>query len=517
NCCDQAEYFVKRAVIRLPEDRNAAIADLEEAISRDSQLADARYLKAQIHFDDRDWSSAIPELEYLKSQQFKPRETLFMLGISQLEEGDAVNARLNLQAAREAGSQEYRLLAALGEFAYEDEDWEGAVSLLTLALQQNPNSELETLRALSNFELQNYKDVIADLKDKNLDSFHAASALGRSYYETDDHSNAVTALSKALDLKPEGEIAYLLGNSQFLLKKYVEAAGSYLKAVENKYETAVLYNNLGKAYEQSGSIEDAISAYTKAIDIEPGYQRAMQNRGIAYFDHGNYEGAIGDLSEIDDENNEEVNFYLAESYFKTEAYKPALSHYNKAIAAGRKDGHVYHRRGRTYIELDQAAAALADLDLAIQAGKKDASVYMDRAQVNIYMNNERAAMADLNEAITRDGNNADAYYNRGYLKELQENFNEAIIDYKKVIELNPEDDKAFYALANCTVSAGNVGGGLTFIEKAISINDQEASYYKVKGNILYRIAREEEACEFWEKAISMGDRKASFYINQYCK
>ncbi len=515
---DEAEYFVSRAEIRMEKDIDGALSDLGEALARDSKMNEARMIKSQIHFGRSEWTAAITELNYLRNEQYQPGKVLYMLGISQLESGDRDNARASLEAAKDAGSREYRLFAELGTFAFEDEQWETAIGLLTTAIQQDAAPGLMLMRGQAYFSMGEYDKTIKDLSDLQLEGFAPNYALGKAYYETDNHQDAATTLEKAYSFNPEsGETAYLLGNSRFLLKDYKGAIDSYLKAVTNDYKEAVLYNNLGKAYEQQDDREDAISAYSKALELDPAYDRALQNRGIAFFQSGNYEGAIGDLVKIDAQDNDEVNYYLAESYYRTSDFKVALAHYNRAIEAGRKDGDIYHKRGRTYIELDQAGAALSDINLAIKAGKTDASVYMDRARVNIYMGNERGAMTDLNEAISKDTDNPDAYYNRGYLRELQENFTEAISDYKKVMKLNPEDDKTLYSLANCTVSTGNLGGGLTYIDQAIELNDGEASYFKVKGNILYRMGREKEACTYWEKAISLGDKKSSFYIDQYCK
>ncbi|MCA6074447.1 tetratricopeptide repeat protein [Fulvivirga sedimenti] len=513
----KTEYYVDRGTIRMETNKTGALADFNKALEIDPELKNARAMRAQILYNDAQYTSAITDLEILLLAGHDLKNVAFMLGISYLETGDVQKAQEMLEKAEAAGSSEPRLFAELGRIHFEAQNWEGTIQALDRAITPSQYADLRILRGQAHFKLEGYEKSVQDLetvKDHNAASLFA---LGKSYYELDRHERASATLKMAFDANSaDSEIPYLLGNSYFRLDNYKGAIDSYLKAIVNGNQDPVLYNNLGKAYEQTGGVEDAISAYTKALEIDPDYNRARQNRGEALYNNGNYAGAIDDLSKIE-EKDDRVNFYLAESYFKTSAWKQALQYYNRSIDGGRKTGDVYHQRGRTYLELDQVSAGLADIDLAIKAGKKDAGVYLDRARANIYLNNERAALTDLNEAIAQDKENPDAYYNRGYLRELQENFNEAISDYKMVISLDPKDDKAYYSLANSMVSVGNVGGALEPIDKAISLNDQDASYFKVKGNILYRIDRGEEACENWKKSVSLGDRKSSFYIDQYCK
>ena len=515
----EADYHVSRATIRMEAGNDEkALADIKEALQIDANRNDARMMRAGILLKQGDHARAIEDLRILDAAGYEKSRTAYLLGTSLIETGQRQEARPYLEKAYQNGSREIPLLREIGKFEFEDANFDRAAEMFSLLLQKEDDARVRSLRGQAYFQLENYEKAISDLSEVECNSFGEWSALGRSYYELDRHTDAASALAAAFKINPEhAETAYLLGNSRFRTEDFRGAIDSYLKSAAAGYGEAVLFNNLGKAYEQVDSREDAISAYNRALEIDPEYERARQNRGEALFLQGNYKGAIEDLSLVTDKKNERVNYYIAESHSRLGDHKMALTYYNRAIDAGRKDGEIYHKRGRTYLELEQVAPALADLNLALQAGNKDADVYLDRARANIYMNNERAAMADLNEAIAKDDKNALAFYNRAYLKEIQENYQEAISDYKKVIFLDPDDDKAYYSLANSMVSVGNVGGALEPIDQAIQLNASDPAYFKVKGNILYRIGKEDDACSFWKKAVDMGDGKSSFYIDQYCK
>ncbi|WP_313894346.1 tetratricopeptide repeat protein, partial [Psychrobacillus sp.] len=61
------------------------------------------------------------------------------------------------------------------------------------------------------------------------------------------------------------------------------------KAIEINPEYALAYNNRGSAYGNLGKYEEAVADYTKAIEISPEYAHAYNNRAKVYEKLGNNE------------------------------------------------------------------------------------------------------------------------------------------------------------------------------------------------------------------------------------
>ena len=61
--------------------------------------------------------------------------------------------------------------------------------------------------------------------------------------------------------------------------------------VENNAE---VYNNRGLSWHKKGDYDKAISAYTKAIELNPEYAEAYCNRGPVYTEKGQYDRGIPD-------------------------------------------------------------------------------------------------------------------------------------------------------------------------------------------------------------------------------
>ena len=61
-------------------------------------------------------------------------------------------------------------------------------------------------------------------------------------------------------------------------------------------DKSVDHYNRGIAYIEKGQYDQAISEFTKAIEINPGFAEAYGNRGAAYFKKGEHDLAISDCN-----------------------------------------------------------------------------------------------------------------------------------------------------------------------------------------------------------------------------
>ena len=61
-------------------------------------------------------------------------------------------------------------------------------------------------------------------------------------------------------------------------------------------ETAAEDLQSGNDYFSQGYFDQAIIEYTKAIDIDPNYAKAYDNRGVAYAKEGSFSRAIADFT-----------------------------------------------------------------------------------------------------------------------------------------------------------------------------------------------------------------------------
>ena len=65
---------------------------------------------------------------------------------------------------------------------------------------------------------------------------------------------------------------------------------------ESELGNAEAYYNRGLAYGKKGKYDQAISDFTRALELNPGNARAYDRRGFAYGKKGQYDQAISDFT-----------------------------------------------------------------------------------------------------------------------------------------------------------------------------------------------------------------------------
>jgi len=114
------------------------------------------------------------------------------------------------------------------------------------------------------------------------------------------------------------------GNDDFSRHNFDQAIYEYTKAIDVNPNFAKAYNNRGVAYAQEGSLSRAIADFTMAIADNSKDAEAYNNRGHAYAQQGDFLQAIHDYTKAIDinaiyvkaYNNREIAYYRMEQYDK---------------------------------------------------------------------------------------------------------------------------------------------------------------------------------------------------------
>ena len=215
--------------------------------------------------------------------------------------------------------------------------------------------------------------------------------------------------------------------------------------------TAQEYYNRGNIYGKQGNLTQAISDYTKAIEINPKYTEAYYNRGNTYEKQGNLTQAISD--------------------------------YTKAIEINPKYTAAYCNRGNAYQTQGNLKEAISDYTKALEINPNFAGVYINRGDVYQTQGNLPLAIADYNKAIEINPNFAGVYTNRGNVYQTQGNLPLAIADYNKALEISPNDSTSLYNRGLAYYGAEQYGKALTDYTTAISQNPNKEAYEDFIKNV----------------------------------
>ncbi|MBW7992521.1 MAG: tetratricopeptide repeat protein [Planctomycetes bacterium] len=156
--------------------------------------------------------------------------------------------------------------------------------------------------------------------------------------------------------------------------------GLYEKLFGLGPKSAEDYYNQGTEYADKGQYDQAISEFTKAIEIDPMYAPAYHNRGFTYADQHQYDKAITDLTKAIEINPKNAAAYygLGQAYCKKGQYDQAISEFTKAIEINPKDAEAYNNRGCAYDYKGQYDQAIADFTKAIEINPRYGKAYYNR-------------------------------------------------------------------------------------------------------------------------------------------
>ena len=105
------------------------------------------------------------------------------------------------------------------------------------------------------------------------------------------YDDAFEALEIAQEKEPENwELFYEYARLQFELGDYSSAVANYEELVEH-HKSAIIFYNLGEAYEADGQTDKAIGAYLKAITINEKFPFAYKKLGMLFMARGDMESA----------------------------------------------------------------------------------------------------------------------------------------------------------------------------------------------------------------------------------
>ena len=151
----------------------------------------------------------------------------------------------------------------------------------------------------------------------------------------------------------KADICFYQGNAKYSLKEYEEATKDYNRAIEFNPQYAKAYNNRGIAKSALKKYEEAIKDYDESIELNPQSYKAYNNRGAAKSLLQKHEEAIKDYSKAI-----ELNSQSAETYNNRGAAKSALEEYEEAIKDYDKTIELYPQSDKAYNNRGIAKSAL---------------------------------------------------------------------------------------------------------------------------------------------------------------
>ncbi len=228
------------------------------------------------------------------------------------------------------------------------------------------------------------------------------------------------------------------------------------------------YANRGIAFTSLEQWDNAITDFTRVIEMDSKYGWGYVDRGVAYQHTGQWDKSIDDFSKAIEINTLDFDAYAgrALSYGVLGQYNKAITDFSRALQINPKYSKGYSNRGLTYANLGYFDKAIADYSKAIELdpGYKDA--LSNRSLAYGRLNQWDNAIADGFKAIRIDPQNAGLYDKVGYFYLAKGDYDHGELQFRKALELDSKSFDSLLGLAFISYSKGDKANANIFLDQA---------------------------------------------------
>ena len=389
------------ALFQVPEFQADSFLKLGQAYRHAGKLDDARHafertdMLAQLYGLHAADAEALYQQAVIAELQNRPQDA-FML----YESG------LRLSQTQSLPALSIRFLSQLGQLYQSEGQYLAALHNYQRCLQllretdNDPESEIIILGQISHIcvELKDFETGVEAAREGLALSVQAGQSaeeetfltdLARLYGRLGDYGQARAYARQARDRAVRANNRTNIEAADRLLAKIEQLERQPSTAQTGSFDlsglsqqTATIYYRRANRYYQKGSLDRAISAYSRALHIDPAHLSAYINRGSTYAAQGDYDRALADYSKAIELNptDQVIFFNRGNTYRKRREYDRALADYTEAIRLDPTDPDARFNRGEVLRRLNRQPEAIADFQrvLELSAGRDEVGAQQAR-------------------------------------------------------------------------------------------------------------------------------------------
>ena len=246
-----------------------------------------------------------------------------------------------------------------------------------------------------------------------------------------------------------------LGHAYFEADCLDEAMTAFQRAIELNPATAEAYNGIGHIHYRSGSPQPAIDAYEQGIANDPHYLYCYYGLGMLY---------AAKLGE----------------------YERAIHAFERGLAANPGDPFLTANLGSTYARAGQIGKAIEILEQVAKQNPNEPYAYgwLSLLYLHLHQYDEAERACRQQNEIEEE---ASSHRLLGYIYHALDRNDEAIVELERAIELEPRDYEAQGALAKVYRVTGDLAAGELHYNAAWEMARQDdeygqACFHAVSGN-----------------------------------
>jgi len=391
-------------------DDKAAIIQLKNALQKNSDNAEARYLLGVIYNDTHDPKSAEKELRHARRLGYKPGDVQLAVGRSLMAQGEFQRALDEVQPMPDAAKDvQAGILSLRGNAQLALQQPGDARKSFEAALQVQPgfaDALLGQARLAAGkgdaAEAMRLVELALDGTPGNTEAGLLKGDLLRAQAKT---AEAIAAYRQVLKIDPNNTGAHLSLASMDVASGDFAAARMEIQALQKTSPNNPLARYLQAMVDfREGKYPQARDALQEVLKIAPDHMPSVLLSGAVAFALGSYEQAEADLTKFLKRfpGNSYARKLLASTQLKTGRSQNALETLNPLQSDDHPDPQVLALTGEAYAQSKDFAAATGYFEKAAALAPKNAALRTQVGLSHLAGGDSQRAVADLQSAAELD-------------------------------------------------------------------------------------------------------------------
>jgi outer membrane protein OmpA-like peptidoglycan-associated protein/tetratricopeptide (TPR) repeat protein len=311
------------------------------------------------------------------------------------------------------------------------------------------------------------------------------------------------------------------GKDAFREGKTDEAISLFTKALEMKPADEDIMIERGKAYEKKGDLPKAIEDYDKALGIDADKKLYLHNADLK-IRLQRWPQALFDLDRVLENDKGEIEAYEQKAWclINTKKFSDALSTVEAALLKNQYNHRLHYLKGMSKDSLKDYATAVTEYQRAVTIMKglseKDQPVFKPY-YTNLAMAQTRTGMYDdairnystastIDPADSVAPKNYRIYYYRSFPYLLKNDFTNAIGDLDKSIYMNGKDIEPIYQRAQVYQKTSKFQNAITDYTNLLQLDAKNTDAYSNRGKCYLESNNYKEAIKDFASAVSISGR-----------
>lgn len=298
-------------------------AELEEAVLEDKNFEDVwEKIRKEVFQDTHNWTAEdrtawdrdfseftksrpdYGQYQFEENNMYKDQPDPFQVGVSLMESGGNLSeAALAFEAAVQKDANHAEAWYRLGSCQAQNEKEDSAIRALERCIDLQPDNLPALMTLAVSYTNESYENAAYSTLEKWIatkypdivnEARKADPKIGNENYVL--HSRVTELFIRAAQLSPDGanidaDVQDGLGVLFYGNEEYDKAIDCFHAAIAANPNNPLLWNRLGATLANSNRSEEAIDAYSKALELRPSFVRARYNLGVSCVNIGCYQEA----------------------------------------------------------------------------------------------------------------------------------------------------------------------------------------------------------------------------------